>query len=210
MKMKNIYKIALAAALLAPTAALAEEVQATDGKIAFGLQGGATFPEFKVKNSSISNTWDRKDGWMAGVFFEFGIWTITLRPEVNFERKGYTIANVTDVENDYLNLNALLKFSPFGDGVFSPYILVGPGWSKQMKSRVTPKAGATVVFTNNTDQWDIAGVAGLGFDFNVSENIALGIQGRYVLGFRDVDSSTTEVKQREFNALANLTFQNAF
>jgi len=193
-----------------PVPSKAEEVSGTDGKVAVGLQGGITIPDFKVSNSSISNTWERKDGWIGGIFFEFGIWTITVRPEVNYVRKGYTIARVTEVKNDYVQLAALLKFNPFGAGVFSPYILLGPQWSKQVKTEVTPAAGSTVVFNNTADNWDIAAVGGLGFEFNVSEYIALGLQGRYVFGFRDIDTSTTEVKQRDFEALANITFQNAF
>lgn len=193
-----------------PLGARADEVASTDGKIAVGLQGGITVPEFKVKNSSISNTYERKDGWAGGIFFEFGIWTLTLRPEVNYVRKGYTIANVADVQNEYLELAALLKFSPFGDGVVSPFILVGPQWSKQMKTEVTRRAGSALLYVNTADEWDLAAVGALGVDFNLSEYIALGLQGRYIFGFRDIDKSTTEVKQRAFYALANLTFQNAF
>lgn len=196
--------------LAAPLAAKADEVESTDGKIAMGFQGGITVPEFKVKNSSLSNTYQRKDGWTAGVFFEFGIWTITLRPEVNYTRKGWTIANVADVENEYMDLAALVKFSPFGDGVVSPYILVGPQWSKQLKSDISSRAGATRIYVDTTDEWDLAAVGAIGLDFNLSEYIALGLQGRYIFGFRDVDSSATEVRQRAFHALANLTIQNAF
>jgi opacity protein-like surface antigen len=208
--MKIFSAAILSLALLAPGLAKAAEVNATDGKVAFGLQGGLLFPKYNVSGSTLSNTWDRKDGWKAGVFFEFGIWTVTLRPEVSYARKGYTVGSFADVTSDNLQLAALLKFSPFGDGVFSPFILLGPQWSKQFSADTTRRAGSTALYVNTADTWDIAAVGGLGFEFNVSEHVALGLQGRYVYGFRDIDASTTEVKQREVEALANLTFQNAF
>lgn len=208
--MKILSVMLLGLALTLPGAARAEEVSSTDGKVAFGLQGGILMPKYDVSYSSISNTWERKDGWKAGIFFEFGIWTVTLRPELSFARKGYTVGTVSDVENDNIQLAALLKFSPFGDGVFSPFILFGPQWSKQVSAKTTSRAGATTLYVNTSDNWDIAAVGGVGFEFNISEFIALGLQGRYVYGFRDIDKSAVEVKQRDFEALANLTFQNAF
>lgn len=211
--MRNLRRgiaVIMGVALFGAAGARADEVSATDGKIAFGLQGGITVPEFKVENSSISNTYKRRDGWSAGVFFEFGIWTVTLRPEVNFSRKGYSISNVADVDTDYIELAALLKFSPFGDGIVSPFILVGPQWSKHMQSEISRSAGATRIYVDTADEWDVSAVGALGIDFNVSENVAIGVQGRYNYGFRDIDTSATEVRQRGFYALANLTFQDAF
>jgi opacity protein-like surface antigen len=210
IKMKKFMGLLALVFSLATGNALAADVDATDGKIAIGLQGGLLFADSKVSGSSISNAWNDEDGWVGGIFAEFGIWTLTLRPEFNYVRNKYSVGSVADVERDSMQLNALLKFNPFGAGVVSPFILVGPQWAKEVETEVTRRAGTTVVYADTSSKWDIAAVGAVGLEFNISEFIALGVQGRYIFGFRDIDDTTTEVKRRELEALANITFQNAF
>ncbi len=176
---------------------------AAEGKIALGAQGGLTFPNFKVKNNSPANQYSNKNGWLAGVYAEIGLWSITLRPELNYVTKSFTIANVAEVKNHYVEIPLLVKINPLADMVVSPFILFGPQWSKQTSADVTV-LGSTTSYTNTADQWDLAGVAGLGLEFNVSEHVGINLQGRYAYGFRNIDSSTTEVKTRCFYALGGL------
>ncbi len=180
---------------------------AVDGKIAFGPQGGAVFTRDEVENRSVGQNIDNATNFMAGVFFEFGIWTITLRPELNYVEKGYTYVGVAKVKHKFLEIPVLLKFNPLSDAVVSPFFVVGPSWSRRMSSSVTVLGATTTINDRNRD-WDIAGVAGLGVEFNVSENIGLAVQGRYNFGFRDQnDTNTTEIKGRDIYAMAGLTFQ---
>jgi hypothetical protein len=180
-----------------------------EGKVAVGVQGGLTFPEFNFKNTSPSSQYGNSDGWLGGVFGEFGIWTITLRPELNYVVKPYTVANIAKVRNHSIEIPVLVKINPLSGFIVSPFLLVGPQWSKQIRSDVTV-LGSTRSFNDTADRWDIAGLVGVGLEFNVSEDIALNFQGRYALGFRDIDSSSAEVKTRAFYALAGLSVQNAF
>ncbi|MGZ3650862.1 MAG: porin family protein [Bdellovibrionota bacterium] len=202
MKLGKIIAVALAL-VLSPLAARSE------GKIAIGPQGGLTFPNFQVKNSTISGLYGNKSGWLGGVFVEFGLWSITLRPELNYVTKGYTVANVAEVKNHYLEVPVLLKINPLAGMVVSPFLVVGPQWSRQVSESVTPVAGTTT-YSNTVTDWDLSGVAGLGVDINFSEHIALQLQGRYSYGFRDVDTSTTEVKTRDFYTIAGLAIQSPF
>ena len=208
MKAARILMVAAALGLAAP--AWAEEASPTSGKVAFGIQGGPTFAEYHERNTGAGVTFDGKTGWMGGLFFEFGIWTLTLRPEVNYVRKKYSVGNFADIETERLELNALLKFSPLGPGVVSPFLLIGPQWSNHLDTKVTNRAGATVASVATGNKWDLAGVGAVGIDFNFSESFALGAQGRYVFGFRDLDDSTVELKTRDVQALLSLTFQDAF
>lgn len=208
--MRSMKAVLAAVALGAGAPAMAEDASPTSGKVAMGLQGGLTFAEYHERNTGAGYTFDGKTGWMGGVFFEFGLWTITLRPEVNYVEKKYSVGNLADVKTNRLELNALLKFNPLGPGVISPFLLLGPQWSNHLDSTVTNRAGATVATVRTGNQWDLAAVGGLGIDFNLAESIALGAQGRYVFGFRDLDDSTVELKTRDVQALLSLTFQDAF
>ncbi len=142
-----------------------------EGKIAIGPQGGLTFPDYHVKNTSPAAQYGNKDGWLAGLFVEFGVWTITLRPEINYVVKSYTVGNSVEVKNHF---------------VVSPFLVLGPQWTYNRKSEVTV-SGTTTSFRNTADDWDLAGVAGLGIEFNISEKIGLNLQGRYSYGFRHRD-----------------------
>ena len=180
-----------------------------EGKVAMGVQGGLTFPEFNFKNTSPSSQYSNSDGWLGGVFGEFGIWTITLRPELNYVVKPYTVANIAKVKNHSIEIPVLVKVNPLSGFIVSPFFLVGPQWSKQIRSEVTT-LGSTTTFSDTANRWDLAGLVGVGLEFNVAENIALNLQGRYALGFRDIDSSAIEMKTRSFYALAGISVQDAF
>jgi opacity protein-like surface antigen len=178
-----------------------------EGKIAFGAQGGLSFSDFKVKNSSVAQNKKYKNGYLGGVFVEFGLGTITLRPEINYVTKVIEYSNVAKVTNRYIEVPLLLKINPFGEVFLSPFLLGGVSYSNFRSSKVET-LGTTTVFRNTSDEWDMAGVAGAGIEFNVAENIALNAQGRYNFGLRDIDSSSAEVRSRGFYALAGVSLQN--
>lgn len=208
--MKVIKSLLFVSAVAMGAPAFAEEANPTSGKFAFGLQGGPTFAKYYERNTGAGTAFDSKTGWMGGIFFEFGIWTMTLRPEANYVKKEYGVGALADVSVERLELNALLKFNPLGPGAISPFLLIGPQWSKHMKTNVSSRSGTTVATVRAGDEWDLAGVGAAGIDFNLSESFAIGAQGRYVFGFRDLDNSTAELKTRDVQALLSLTFQDAF
>lgn len=203
--MKTFNIVAVLLALLAcPVATRAEE-----GKFAIGAQGGLTFPEFHVKDTTVRSLYGNKNGWLGGIFLEFGLWSITLRPELNYVTKGYTVAGVAEVKNQYLEVPVLLKISPLGKSVLSPFLVLGPQWSKQIGETVTTVVGVTT-YNNTVTEWDISGVAGLGLEIDLSDNVGLNVQGRYSYGFRNVNTTAVDIRNRGFYALAGMTFQNAF
>ena len=145
------------------------------------------------------------NGYLAGVFFELGIWALTLRPEANFVEKGYRFNGVAEVKHRYLEIPVLLKFNPFNDAVVSPFIVVGPSWSKHLNEKVT-LLGTTTTYNDHADRWDAAGVAGAGIEFNLSEKVGLSVQGRYNFGMRDLDDTATEIRSRGLYAIGGLAF----
>lgn len=197
---------ALLFSMIAALAFTTEVASAEDGKFAFGPQGGLVFSDYSVENAPFGRTYDDENGFIAGLFFEFGLWTVTLRPEINYVEKKFTVANTAEVTNKYVEIPLLLKVNPFSDFVVSPFIVLGPSWSNHLESDVK-LLGVTTTYDNTADDWDIAGVGGLGVEFNVAENLNLSVQGRYNFGFRDIDKSSAEVKSRGIYALGGLGFQ---
>lgn len=193
------------AAVLAVGAPLAHAEDGGSGKIAFGPQGGWVWPNFKVDRPNVKK--ENLDGYMAGVFLEFGIWALTLRPEVNYVEKGYTLSNVAEVTHKYIEVPALLKFNPWNDAAVSPFLLVGPSWSKHIGQKVKV-LGTTTNYSDNAGDWDLAGVGGLGIDFNIGHNLGLSAQARYNFGVRDLDSSSSNVRSRGLYGIVGLSIQD--
>jgi opacity protein-like surface antigen len=178
--------------------------EAEDGRMAIGPQGGVVFSDFSVSNAPFGQSYDNRTGFMAGVFVELGVATLTLRPELNYVEMGYTVVNTAEVTNRYLEIPLLLKFNPFGEALLSPFLLIGPSWSHHMSSNVT-LLGGTTAYQVTTDRWNMAGVAGLGIEFNVAENLGLAFQGRYNFGLRDLDRTGVRIRSRSIYAMGGLT-----
>ena len=201
MKFGKIAAVAMVLAL-SPLAARAD-----NSKFAVGPQGGLTFPNFHAASNSptFGSAYSNKTGWLGGVFFEFGVWSVVLRPEANYVQKSFSVADVK-VNNHYVEIPLLVKFNPFGDFAISPFIVLGPQWSKQVGDSVT--SGSTTVFNNTTSSsWDVSAVGGVGFDVNFSDHLAFELQGRYSYGFHDVSNNSANVKMRDFYTIAGLSFQ---
>ena len=202
--MKALLMISLALGLLSSTAPVAmADAEGGTGKFTIGPQGGYVWPNWSTKNSTVNR--ENDNGYLAGIFLEAGVWALTLRPEVNYVEKGYKVSNVAEVKHRFLEIPVLLKFNPFAAGVVSPFILVGPSWSKHLSAKTTV-LGSTTTFNDNIDRWDVAGVAGAGIEFNLSEHLGLQLQARYNFGFRDIDSSSSEIKSRGLYGMGGLAF----
>lgn len=65
----------------------AETNSAGDGRFTIGPQGGIVFSDYSVKNAPFGSNYKNDNGFVGGVFFEMGIWAVTLRPEINYVEK---------------------------------------------------------------------------------------------------------------------------
>ena len=208
MKSLKILGAALAVALTS-TAAMAET--AGEGKIAFGAQGGVVFTNFKTNGAPSGQTFDNVNGFLGGAFLEFGAFAITLRPEINYVRTGSDISvggvKVAGYKNNYLEIPLLVKINPFGKSVVSPFIVVGPSWSKHL-STSSEVLGANLPNINYEGRNFWSGVAGVGVEFNIADNIAMNVQGRYNFGLSNQSNNDTEVKSRSIYGIAGISIQN--
>jgi len=91
-----------------------------------------------------------------------------------------------------------------------PFILLGGGTARELSTAAITTNGQTTETTDvsaQTNDWDFAFVGGLGIQFEISENVDLGVEARYLLGLTDgsVDTSTV-AKNRTFYIGASLFF----
>ncbi|NBX82254.1 hypothetical protein EBQ90_04090 [bacterium] len=91
-----------------------------------------------------------------------------------------------------------------------PFILLGGGMARELSTAATLTMGQTTEVNDvsaNTADWDFALIGGLGMQFEVGEDVDLGVEARYQLGLTDgsVDTSTV-AKNRTFYIGASLFF----
>lgn len=120
------------------------------------------------------------------------------------------------------NIDVKVKSSVLQLGVFTkirlmenpnpvkPFILLGGGTARELSTAATTTMGQTTEVNDvsaTTTDWDFALIGGLGAQFEISQNVDLGLEVRYQLGLTDgsVDTST-DVKSRTFVILASLFF----
>ncbi|RZA08857.1 MAG: PorT family protein [Proteobacteria bacterium] len=208
--MKSWKILAIAAVAITGTSAMAAD--GSDGKIAFGGQGGVVFSNFKNDGTPNNQTFENVNGFVGGAFMEFGTFGITLRPEINYVRTGadYSVSGtkVAGYRNNYLEIPLLVKINPFAKSAVSPFILVGPSWSKHLSTTTDSVIGAGPSI-NYQDQNFWSGVAGVGVEFNLGENVAMNVQARYNFGLSNQSSSdNVDVKSRSIYGIAGISFQN--
>lgn len=202
--MNKTKMIILAGCLCASATAMAQTE--TEGKFALGIQGGLSFSHHSIKDISTGQGKRTGDGFLGGVFAEFGVGTITLRPEINYVSKEFEYATLAKVTNYYLEIPLLVKVNPFAKSLFSPFFVAGPAYSSYRSSSVDV-LGGTTYFQNNANRWDLSGLVGAGLEVNVHENLSINTQARYSFGLRDIDSSAATVNTRAIYAIVGLSMQ---
>ena len=91
-----------------------------------------------------------------------------------------------DIEADAMTFMFALKASPdFSERQFRPFLIVGGGWMY-----VSADTRATVGNVRQSQSISESGLCaefGAGFDWYLTDSLALGVEGTYVTGFDDVE-----------------------
>ena len=77
------------------------------------------------------------------------------------------------------------KISPFDLQKVKPYVIVGGGIMNASLDVSASIPGASA--SSSDDETDICGKVGLGVDYFITDNIAIGLEGAYWTGFNDLD-----------------------
>ena len=205
--MKSLLKMsALLLLLTAPVYAQdAAEAHHEGGRGGFGIQGGANFNNFNYTNNTVNQAKQNTTGWLAGVHFEgWEMDMFAIRLEADYSVKGFQVGNIATVKYNYLEVPLLLKFTPL-QGPVKVFIEGGGSASIKLSTSVT-SLDTTTTFTDNSNTWNFALIAGAGLGFMVGPNMLLSVEGRYNWGLTNISNNTYTINTRDLQAIAGLTF----
>lgn len=148
--------------------------------------------------------------------------TFSIEPGLHFSQKGtYTSIEQagigsakTSIKANYLELpvllNTHLSIAKTQQLVFS----IGPSIGFMVGNSISQKfclngqaceESSGTISSENINRFEFSGIAGLGYQIQVSDSIALGIDSRYQMGFTDLDADPkTTTRNTGFSALASL------
>lgn len=153
--------------------------QSLSTKVHFGVEGNAIIPMNEFTETSIN-------GGFRG-FFRYGFndtWRLEFGAGyVKYAGKDF---RTTEYETDVVPIDLRLLWYPFGFEQISPYLYLGGGalHYNVIKDPDSRKFQNPKVEVEGTG-WTGLGVAGLGVDYAVSENIQLGLTGGFNYSFTD-------------------------
>ncbi|MDT0677542.1 porin family protein [Autumnicola musiva] len=158
--------------------------------VQFGIKGGANFASFTGDDYDSES----RTAFNVGVLAEIPLADkFSIQPEVLYSAQGFDISeidqdNIVDVDDnieyqlDYISVPVLAKIY-LVEGLS---IQAGPAFNFKVNEEVDnaplEDGGDTDVNLSNTQDFEVAGAAGLEYKFNNG----FFIQGRYTYGFSDV------------------------
>ena len=203
--MRNlIYLFALV--ITAPAWGQSAEPAHHDARGGFGIQGGWNFSNFNITNNTITQAKNNTTGWLAGIHFAgWEMDRFAIRLEADYSVKGYEIANVAKVKNNYLEIPLLLKFTPLPDPI---KIFIEGGASASIKLSTTVDVeGVSTTYDSSSNTWNFGLIAGAGIGFMIGADLLLSAEARYDYGLTNIaNSSSVTVNTRDIQAIAGLTF----
>jgi hypothetical protein len=172
----------------------------------FGVRGGLNLSTVQNETGSGSESFDRRQGLVAGAFFSLPVGWVTLQPEVLYTSKGAAL-DVQGIDSklvlDYLEVPVLARW-PLGRRL---YVAAGPALAWRLKAASRTKfSGATeeIDVADTVRRNDVGVVGAIGLRFGVFV-----VDGRYTHGVLDIDSDTDDevrVKNRAITISAGISF----
>lgn len=195
---------ALTALTSTPVLLAAQEAPASP--ITFGIKGGATFGKLS-NGDNLPDDLDDRTGFAAGLYggARFGAFEIGL--DAMYVQRGLTSDLATSplpTRLDYIDIPLYLKlFLPIP--AVQPYIYAGPQVSFEIHCETA--SGGDCPEPSEREETDFLGVGGLGVRLGSFSGIGVGIEGRYLYGFRNLNVtgvSDDDNKTRAFMLLLSV------
>lgn len=158
--------------------------------VSVGIQGGVNVGKPRT-NPDIEPS--QRNAPMGGMFFE------TLFNENHgvlfdflYSQKGGTyktkLGLTNEIRYDYLQVDALYKFTFNRHEKFRPSIFAGPGFGYLVQATNTTNLGGIKTdnnIKNASKCYDLSAIGGLWLEYDTSENITVVLSGRYEYGLTD-------------------------
>jgi hypothetical protein len=178
----------------------------------FGIKGGYT--NTYISNPSFYSSLDfsHRNGFIAGGLINYSLnKSFSVQGEVLYSQKGYYHSGVGLAANpsgrylynyDYIDVPVLFKMK-FGKSV-NPFLMTGLAPS----FNVSVKQGFKDDLNNNefVNKFDLGYVISGGIDINISEKLAIILEGRATLGLLKVYDASNDYKNIALSLLTGLRF----
>lgn len=168
------------------------------GTTRLGIQGGLNFANAST-DPEASPALTSRQGITGGAFFEMWIGPMLfLQGEVNYVQRGAE-QGTTVLKYDYASFASLLKLSP-SLPFFKPFVFIGPRLDFKLKA-VNEVAGVATDATN-IKSFDAGLDMGAGIELKMMFwPFNFFVEGRYSIGFLDVDDTAASFKHKGFMLL---------
>jgi len=177
-----------------------------------GLKGGWNFTQNSFHNPSLEGAdVGFKQGFGAGLFCNIPVSAkFSIEPEILYNQMGTEIEEdnpngdplKTTLSLDYFSIPVLIKFHP----IEKLNIFIGPQFDFLYDAQSNPDGSDDVDIQSQVASYDFALTAGLEYWFNKY----IGIYGRYMLGFQDVNDGNPGINlnlQTVTSEITNTGFQ---
>jgi hypothetical protein len=191
------WSLGLCALMLAAPPALFAQGEA-------GIKGGVSFGNISNKGLLPGNL-STRTGFAAGLYAQYHVGFLGVGMDLLYSQRGATSDSSfasSQTRLDYVDVPIYAKvFLPAP--LIQPFVYAGPQVSFEIRCRTAADGPCPDAATSGRKRSDFAGVIGAGLRFG-----GLGIEGRYVYGFRDLKLATATdpntYKTRTFLILVNL------
>lgn len=193
-----------------PAAALALAVPVQAQNNIFGAKAGVSVASI----DGIDDTFDDENttGFAAGLFFTLGRGMLSLQPELNYTKKGFSyLAGVpgrVDVDLSYLQPAAVLKLgAPLG--VVRPSVFAGVGYGFEVACSIEDVDCEDFELVSLQTNNDFSGIFGIDLEIGAGGVYVIG-DARYEVGLSDIDDADDvfdDLKNRAWILRAGLGFR---
>jgi hypothetical protein len=193
---RSLLALTSLAILASASMPLAVQAQSESRGVA-GIKGGAAFGMLS-NDEDLPNDLDDRTGFAAGIYGGVRLGVILIGAEALYAQRGLT-------RLDYIDIPIYAEFILPIPAV-QPYIYIGPQVSFEISCETA--SGGSCPEPSARSKTDFLGVGGLGVRLGSVSGFGVGIEGRYLFGFQDLDldgvAGTTDNKNRGFMFLVSL------
>lgn len=191
------WSLTLCALVLAAPAALLAQGEA-------GVKGGVSFGNVSNKGLLPGNL-STRTGFAAGLYGQYHLGFLGAGVDLLYSQRGATSDSsfaASQTRLDYIDFPIYVKvFVPAP--LIQPFVYAGPQVSFEIRCRTAANGNCPDAATSGRKRTDFSGIIGAGLRFG-----GLGIEGRYVYGFRDLKLASVNdpntYKTRTFLILVNI------
>ncbi len=173
-----------------------------------GPEVGVSFSKY---GQDAAGTNEFKSGAIGGLFVTYSIEnTFAITTKLLYSQKGASFKSIDTKQTlNYIEVPVIGRFFLNKEGTFRPNIFVGPSFG--FLTGVTNKVGSAERvsmdnYSASFNTFDFGVTGGMGFNFLISNETYLIIDGRYTHGLSDISKSSTVVNNNAFGLTVGLSF----